>query len=144
MARVIFNRFKLALLQKEIDFDTAAFMVMLVASGYTPDKDLHEDRADVTNEHSDASYTAGGNAVGSVAATQDDVDDEGVVDGNDVVFSNLDGSDFAAYVLYLSTGVAANDLLIMYDDTPTELPVTPNGTDFTITWAAEGILNLNE
>ena len=43
-------------------------------------------------------------------------------------------------VIYIDTGVAGTSRLVAYIDTGvTNLPVTPNGGDITITWNASGI-----
>lgn len=61
-----------------VDFDSDTFKVMLVTSSYTPDKDAHTKRSNVTNEVVGTGYTAGGAAatvtVGAVDTTNDRVD----------------------------------------------------------------------
>lgn len=65
-----------------------------------------------------------------------------VVDAADVVLSSVSGDTSEAVVLYQDTGVAGTSRLIIYADTATGLPVTPNGTDITIRWNASGIATL--
>jgi hypothetical protein len=48
------------LARNNIDFDTDTFKAMLVTSSYTPNKDTHDKRDDVTNEVAGTGYTAGG------------------------------------------------------------------------------------
>ena len=124
-----------------IDLDTDTIKVALVTSSYTPDQDTHEDMADVTNEIAGGSgYTTGGATLGSAAVTQDNTDNEGVFDAADVTWSTASITARGA-VLYKSTGVAANDLLICYFDFGSDQ--SSSSADFTIAWNAEGILNLN-
>ncbi len=58
----------------------------------------------------------------------------GVADGADVTFSAVTGATVEALVIYKDTGVPATSRLIAYIDAGTNLPVTPNGGDITITW----------
>jgi len=139
MADVIYNAFKMNIMNGGIDLDTDTINVMLVTSSYTPNQDTHIDRADVTNEVSGTGYSSGGAAIGSKTVTQDDTDNEGVFDGADVTWSTATITARGA-VIYLSTGVAANDLLICYLDFGSDQ--SSSAADFTIAWNAEGIVNL--
>lgn len=110
MASLIYNEALYEAIIGGIDFDTDSFKVMLVTDAYTPDKDTHLDRADVTNEVSGAGYTAGGNSV-TVTVTKDDT--------NDRVAIVLSGTTWPASTItarraiyYKSTGTAANDTII--------------------------------
>lgn len=67
----------------------------------------------------------------------------GVFDGADVTFTAVSGSSAEALVIYIDTGTAGTSRLVAYIDTGvTNLPVTPNGGDITITWNASGIFAL--
>ena len=59
-ASLIFNSMLEDMARGAIDFDTDTFRVMLVTSTYTPDKDTHTKRSDVTNEVVGTGYVAGG------------------------------------------------------------------------------------
>lgn len=139
MADVIYNVFKLNIMNGGIDLDTDTINVMLVTSSYTPNQDTHLDRADVTNEITGTGYSSGGEAIGSKTVTQDDTDNEGVFDGADVTWSTATITARGA-VIYKSTGSAATDTLICYLDFGSDQSAT--GADFTIAWNAEGIVNL--
>jgi hypothetical protein len=69
--------------------------------------------------------------VGTVAA--------GVFDADNVTFSAVTGNSVESVNLLKDTGNSATSDLIAYFDTATGLPVTPNGGDITVTWAAGGI-----
>jgi 7-cyano-7-deazaguanine synthase in queuosine biosynthesis len=69
--------------------------------------------------------------IGTVAA--------GVFDADNVTFSAVSGNSVESVNLLKDTGNAATSDLIAYFDTATGLPVTPNGGDITVTWAAGGI-----
>ena len=123
-----------------IDLDTDTIKVALVSSSYTP-ADAHDFFDDVTNEVANSgTYAAGGASLANKTVTQDDTDDEGVFDADDVVFTSATITARAA-ILYKSTGVASTSPLIAYIDFGAD-KASAAGT-FTITWAAEGILNLN-
>jgi len=67
----------------------------------------------------------------------------GVFDGADVTFTAVTGATVEAIVIYIDTGSSATSRLVAFIDTGvTNLPVTPNGGDITITWHASGIFAL--
>lgn len=67
----------------------------------------------------------------------------GVFDAADVNFTAVTGSQVVSLVVYVDTGSAATSPLVAFIDTSvTNLPVTPNGGDITITWNASGIFAL--
>lgn len=141
MANVIYNSFKRDIMNGAIDLDTDTIKVLLVTSAYTPDQDAHDKRDDVTNEVSGTGYTAGGATLASKAVTADNTDNEGVFDADDASWATATITARGA-VLYKSRGGASSaDELIAYIDFGSDI-VSTGGT-FLITWAAEGILNLN-
>lgn len=140
MADVIFNSFKMKIMNGSIDLDTDTIKVALVTSTYTPNQDTHVFFSDVTNEVTGTGYTAGGAALAGKAVTQDDTDNEGVFDANDVSWTTATITARAA-VLYKDTGTGSTSPLICYIDFGAD-KVSTAGT-FTIAWNAEGILNLN-
>ena len=140
MADVIFNSFKADMLKGDIDFENDTFKVMLVTSAYTPDQDAHDRVNDVTNEVSGTGYTAGGATLGSKTVTQDNTDNEGVFDAADTSWTTSTITARGA-VLYKDTGTPSTSPLVGYFDFGSD-KVSSAGT-FLITWAAEGILNLN-
>ena len=141
MADVLYNSFKRDIMNGSIDLDTDTINVMLVTSTYTPDQDTHTKRSDITNEVVGTGYTAGGASLAGKAVTADNTDNEGVFDANDVVWTTSTITARGA-VLYKSRGGASSaDELICYIDFGTDKISTAGS--FTITWNAEGILNLN-
>lgn len=93
-------------------------------------------------EPGDASYSR--QTLSNVSITQDNTDDEGVLDADDVVFSALSTTNDiqTVFVARQSDGV----LIAVYDDDSAgslaDLPKATNGSDFTISFDAEGILNV--
>ena len=74
--------------------------------------------------------------VGSVAA--------GVFDGDNLTYTSVSGASVEALVIYRhNSGANTTWRLVVYIDTGvTNLPVTPNGGDITVTWNASGIFSL--
>ena len=67
----------------------------------------------------------------------------GVFDGADVTYTAVTGATVEALVIYIDTGVAGTSRLVAFIDTGvTNLPVTPNGGDITVTWNVSGIFSL--
>jgi hypothetical protein len=58
----------------------------------------------------------------------------GVADAADTVFSAVTGDPVEAVVIYKDTGSAATSQLLVYIDSATGLPVTPNGGNITVQW----------
>ena len=141
MASLTYNSFKKHLMNGGIDLDTDTIRVALVTEDYTPDQDAHEYFDDVTNEVVGVGYTADGAALAGKAVTQDDTDNEGVFDANDTEWTVATITARAA-VIWKDTGTDATSPLIRYHDFDEDKTTT--GTTFKITWAAEGILNLND
>lgn len=75
MASLIFNSALDDNARGNIDFDSDTFKCLLVTSGYTPDKDAHTKRSDITNEvAATGGYTTGGVAA-TVSVTKDTAND---------------------------------------------------------------------
>ena len=91
-----------------------------------------------------ATYTRG--VLAGEVASQDDSNDLAQLDFtvNQVFSAVIAQNAIVAYVLYDATGgdVEGTNIPIMFVDETTGLPITPNGSDITITWNASGILQL--
>jgi hypothetical protein len=74
MASLIYNSAIDEMARGDIDFDTNTFKAMLVTSTYSPNKDTHDFRDDVTNEVTGTGYTAGG-VTSTVTVTKDTAND---------------------------------------------------------------------
>lgn len=64
----------------------------------------------------------------------------GVFDAADTVFTALTGDQAESLILFEDSGTEATSDMFARWDTATGLPVTPNGADLTVVWAAGGIL----
>ena len=132
MASLIYNKAIDNLVRAAIDFATHSFKVMLVTSTYSPNKDTHEDRADVTNEVTGTGYTAGG------VATTPTITLDTSNDRVDITFSNVSWASATitarAAVIYKSTGTAGTDLLIAYVDFGSD--VSSTNAAFAVTFSS--------
>ena len=67
----------------------------------------------------------------------------GRIDGDNVTFPSVSGDPCEAVLLFLDTEAEETSRLFAYLDTNVGgLPVTPNGGNISITWAASGIVQL--
>jgi hypothetical protein len=115
--------------RSNIDFDTNSFKAMLVTSTYTPDKDTHDKRNDVTNEVSGTGYTAGGVA-SAVTVTKDTANDKVTIQFGAVSWAS---STITARgcVYYKSRGGASSaDELVAYADFGSD--VSSSGGTFSV------------
>jgi hypothetical protein len=128
MASLIYNSAVDDLARNAIDFDTDTFKIMLVTSSYTPNKDTHDRRDDVTNEVTGAGYTAGG-ATSACTVTKDTANDKVTLGFASVSWASATVTARGA-VIYKSTGTASADPLVAYIDFVND--VASNGGTFSI------------
>ena len=84
-------------------------------------------------------YSSVSGVVGTPVAIGSPTYTNGTLDGGDVTFSAVSGNTAEAIIVYLDTGSAATSPLVIYIDSATGLPFTPNGGDANITWSGSGI-----
>ena len=130
MASLIYNSAIDEMARGDIDFDTDTFKAMLVTSSYTPNKDTHEFRDDVTNEApATGNYVAGGET-STVTVTKDTANDKVTIQFGAVTWSS---STITARgcVYYKSRGGASSaDELVAYNDFGSD--VSSSGGTFAI------------
>ena len=152
------NNAKEILLEGQIDGTSDTLRVALLnnTTSYTFDPDNHTNVDDVIDGGTTGTEFSGGSysrqTLSNVTVTQDDVDDEGVFDADDTTFPSLDSQDIQTIIIYKQVGgddtTPGDDpiVAVLDDDSAgslTDLPLTTNGSDVTITWNAEGIVNIN-
>lgn len=98
-----------------IDFDTDTFKVMLVTSGYSPDKDAHLKRSSVTSEVSGTGYTTGG-ATCTVTVTKDTANDRLTIQLGSVSWPNSTITARGAVYYKARGGASSDDELVAYND----------------------------
>lgn len=147
MADVAYNIFKTDLMKGTINLEEAGddIRVLLLEAN----SDINVDDTTVqavlaragTTELTSTGYSR--QALGSQTVTQDDTDDEGVFDAANTTFSSVSqaGSEtiVGGLVFKFVTNDAGSTPIGHFDVSPA---ITPNGSDITITWNTEGIVNL--
>ena len=130
MASLIYNSAPDEMARGDIDFDTDTFKAMLVTSSYTPNKDTHDFRDDVTNEVSGTGYTAEGVA-SAVTVTKDTANDKVTLQFAAVSWASSTIT-ARALVIYKSRGGASSaDELVCYVDFGSD--VSSTGGTFSVT-----------
>lgn len=123
MPSMVYNSALRDLVTGAVDADTDTFRAMLVGAGYTPNKDTHTKRSDLSSEVSGTGYTAGG-ATATVSVAMDTVNDRvnitlGAVNWPAATLTA------AGLVYYKSRGgVATADELIAFIDFGSEVSAT--------------------
>lgn len=139
MANAIFDNYKNVLpgggTHGAVDWDTDDIRIIAV--------DHADDTPNLTTDQDLADITAGArvfttSAIASVTIGSVGV---GVVDHADKTQSAVSGDQFESVVWYKHTGTESTSPLLVYVDTATGLPMTPNGGDITIQLAAGGLLD---
>jgi hypothetical protein len=115
MASLIYNSAVDDMARGAIDFDTDTFKVMLVTSSYTPNKDTHDKRDDVTNEVSGTGYTAGG-VTSACTVTKDTANDRVTLSFAAVNWATSTITARAAVIYKSRGGLASADELVCYVD----------------------------
>ena len=117
----------------DIDWDANNIKVTLIDSAdYVVNLSTHDFYNDVT--------VAGRVATSGNLASKTKTN--GTADAADVTFSAVTGDVSEALVVWADTTVESTSRLIVYIDTGTGFPVTPNGGDITVQWDAGGIFTL--
>lgn len=125
MANALYAKGRQGFLEGLIDWDTDNIKAVLVDTGaYTVDLATHDNLDDI----------AAGARIATSANLGSKTVTDGVADAADVVFTAVSGASVEAIVIYKDTGTASTSRLIAWIDTATGLPITPNGSDITITW----------
>ena len=147
MANLVYNSFKKALLDAEMDFSadtTQEFRILLTTDSYTPNAD-HTDVSDITNELATGSgYTAFANdnkIITGVLTSRDDTDDEGVLDVDNITWTSSTITARYAVIYKYVDATPANCPLIGVIDFGSDQ--SSSAGDFSIQISLEGLLNLN-
>lgn len=129
MADLIYNSAIDDMARGAIDFDTDTFKIMLVTSSYTPDKDTHDRRDDVTNEVTGTGYSTGGSTI-ACTVTKDTANDKVTLQFASTSWASSTITARAAVVYKSRGGASSADELVFYNDFDADVSTT-NGT-FTV------------
>lgn len=132
MANALYPKYKEAIIQTSANSSlTGTVKAVLI------------DTASYTYSAAHEFYSSVSGAVGTPQTINTKTYTNGTFDGDNVTFTALTGATCEAIIVFIDTGSAATSRLVAYFDTGvTNLPVTPNGGDVTITWNASGIFSL--
>lgn len=108
----------------DIALDTDDIRAILVDTGTYTYSSAHDFLDDVTA----GARIAVSSALASKTITN------GVFDAADKTLTAVSGASVEAIIIYQHTGTDSTSRLILFIDTGTGLPVTPNGGDITIQW----------
>lgn len=161
MANFVYNTAATEIVDQVINMETDTIEIMLVTSGYVADRDddFVEEGANDANEHeiTATNYTGGHAGAGrhtantSGAWTVDKANDRAELDATDpAVWTSL-GNAMNAVIkacLVIKRGTADDTTarLIVHIDTSSgspSLPFTTNGSNFTLNYNAEGIVQVS-
>jgi hypothetical protein len=126
MASLIYNSAIDDMARGAIDWDTDSFKVMLVTSSYTPNKDTHDKRNDVTNEVTGTGYTAGG-VTTACTVTKDTANDKVTIVFAAVSWASSTITARGAVYYKSRGGLSSADELVAYNDFGSNI-TTSNGT----------------
>lgn len=142
MATLVYNSAKTDIANGDIVFDADTFYALLVTDTYTPDRDSHNRRDDVTNEVANGNgYTTGGAALTSVTVTQDNTNDRVVIDAADLTWSSSTITARGCVIYKRRGGASSADELVCAITFGSDY--ASSAGNFTIQWPAAGFLTLS-
>ncbi len=125
MANALYDLAREGFLNADIDWTTANIRIILGdAADYTVNLATHDFLDDVP---AGARVAVSGNLASKTSTA-------GVADAADVTLTAVTGDPCEFIIIYEHTGTESTSHLIAYIDSATNLPITPNGGDITVTW----------
>jgi len=125
MANALYDTGRNAFLRGDLSWNSHTFKVVLLSSSYTVNLTSHQFLSSIP----------GGSRVATSSVLTTSLPGAGVADASDITFTSVTGSQVTQFVVYRDTGTEATSQLVAYFDTATNLPITPNGGDISITWS---------
>jgi hypothetical protein len=126
MANAIYELARQAFLTGSVNWTTASIGCALIASPYSANL--------TTDQYYGVAITAANVVASAVLTGTSNGATLGVADADDITFAAVSGSLVKYAVLYDWTAVPNTSKLLIYLDSATGIPVTPNGGAITITW----------
>jgi len=121
------------MLKGSIDFESDSIAAILVdSSSYTVDLSANSTIEDIAEAAQISEVTLTGKSVVN-----------GVFNCDAITFSSVTGDNADAIVLFVNADDVEECLLICYVDNASEFPLTPDGTDITISPSATGLFELS-
>jgi hypothetical protein len=127
MSNVMYGKGLGKFLTKDIDYINDRIMVSLVSLvNYTPQFDVDEFLSDIPANTIIASEVLTGKATNSL----------GVADADDIIFNSVSGLVLIdAVIVWFNTFIVETSPLILFYDDSSNLPITPNGDNVSISWS---------
>jgi hypothetical protein len=125
MANALYDTGRNAFLRGDLSWNSHTFKVVLISSSYTVNLASHQYLTSIPS----------GARIATSSALTTSLPGAGVADASDITFTSVTGSQATQFVIYRDTGTEATSQLVAYFDTATNLPITPNGGDISITWS---------
>lgn len=122
MANALYDKGRQGFLENSIDWDSDDIRVALLSAGYTPDLAAHQFVSDL-----------GANIVARSAALTGMTVTAGVANHAAKTITAVSGAQITRVAYYKYNAADGAARLICLIDTATNLPLTPNGGDITIT-----------
>lgn len=140
MADIIFTGGKNQLLQAGINLASDTIKLALCTSSFAPNQDTTLTFNQVSNEVTNANYTAGGATLSGKAVTPDNTNHKSVLTASNVSWTNVTlTARYGVLYKYASTNANLNPLICCFDFAADK---TASGGTFEVDWAAAGILAL--
>lgn len=124
MANALYDKGREAFLDGNADWDTNDIRLVFTDHG--------ADTPNVSTDDNLDDISAG--TIGTSGAFAGKTVTNGVADADDVTVTSVSGAAFESVNIYKHTGTASTSRLLVYIDTATGLPLTPNGGDVTVAW----------
>lgn len=126
MANSLYAKGREGFLSSDIDWDANTIKcVFLDGADYTPNLSTHDNLDDVPSAA----------RVGTAQTLANKTVTDGIADADDVTFTALTGDQVEYILIYKDTGTESTSRLIALIDTATGLPLTPSGSNVTISWS---------
>lgn len=127
MANALFTKFKEALLSQSPSVDVDTDNIKVVGVDHADDTPLPATDQFLSDIGAAARVMTTANLSGKSVTN-------GIFDATDEPTAGVTGDVFESLVIYEDTGVAGTSALMVFIDTATGLPFTPNGGSVTIAW----------
>jgi hypothetical protein len=131
MASAIYPSFKEKILQGQIDLSTVVVRAVLVDTGVYSFSTAHD-------AYNDLSGIIGTESPAMASKTFTG----GTFDAADYSFTSVTGNTAEAIVYFVDSGTTSTDWLIVFVDSGSGLPFTPNGGNLNVTVNGSGIFTL--
>jgi S1-C subfamily serine protease len=127
MANFIYGKAKESLLNGQFNISSDSLKVLLVTQSYVPNQNTDQFVSNISGSYIKQRTSSLTNVTNTL----------GVIDADNILVSNYDGSAFKALVIYKDSGTDATSRLLAYIDTATGIPFLGINatTDITINWS---------